>query len=478
MKILDKYILRSYLTKFFSFFFLIMFVFIFQTIWMFIDDLAGKEVDYEIIFKFLLYYTPKLIPLILPLTVLLASIMTYGDLAENYEFAAIKSSGISLIRSMRALIVFNLVLCFSVFFISNNLIPYAEFKSYNLRKNLAKVKPSLAITEGIFNNIGLMNIKVDDKFGLDNSNLRDVIIHKSNKNNDNTIVIKASDGKLISNEFSDILKIQLNDGYRYEEILSENPNSKEFKPQTKIYFEKHEIFIDLKQLNNVDFSDEKYNNTFRMQNVKELKFSIDSLENRLVNQYQNLSNNFYKRTGIYNFQTNYANRSTVPDVRSYNEILNDFDKATMFQVLNSMQNNIENQKTTLESQKTNFFIREKLINLHKSNLHDKYAISLAAIILFLVGAPLGAIIRKGGFGYPVVIALIMFLTYHFVGTFAKNAAEDGSINPFIGSWVSNILMLPIGIYLMIRASSDKSIINIDNIFEEIKQFFNKINFLK
>ena len=458
MKLLDKYILISYLKKFFSFFLLIMFVFIFQTIWMFIDDLAGKEVDYEIIFKFLLYYTPKLIPLILPLTVLLASIMTYGDLAENYEFAAIKSSGISLIRSMRGLIVFNLVLCFSVFFISNNLIPYAEFKSYNLRKNLAKVKPSLAITEGIFNNIGLMNIKVDDKFGLDNSNLRGIIIHKSNKNNDNTIVIKASDGKLVSNEFSDILKIQLNDGYRYEEILSENPNSKEF--------------------NNVDFSDEKYNNTFRMQNVNELRFSIDSLENRLVNQYQNFSNNFYKRTGIYNFQTNYANRSTVPDVRSYNEILNDFDKVTMFQVLNSMQNNIENQKTTLESQKTNFFIREKLINLHKSNLHDKYAISLAAIILFLVGAPLGAIIRKGGFGYPVVIALIMFLTYHFVGTFAKNAAEDGSINPFIGSWVSNILMLPIGIYLMIRASSDKSIINIDNIFEEIKQFFNKINFLK
>ena len=148
MKILDKYILKSYMKKFFSFFILIMFVFIFQTIWMFIDDLAGKEVDYEIIFKFLLYYTPKLIPLILPLTVLLASIMTFGDLAENYEFAAIKSSGISLIRSMRSLIVFNLILCISVFFVSNNLIPYAEFKSYNLRKNLAKVKPTLAITEG------------------------------------------------------------------------------------------------------------------------------------------------------------------------------------------------------------------------------------------------------------------------------------------------------------------------------------------
>ena len=478
MKILDKYILKSYIKKFFSFFILIMFVFIFQTIWMFIDDLAGKEVDYEIIFKFLVYYTPKLIPLILPLTVLLASIMTYGDLAENYEFAAIKSSGISLIRSMKSLIVFNLILCISVFFISNNLIPYAEFKSYNLRKNLAKVKPSLAITEGIFNNIGFMNIKVDDKFGLDNSNLKGIIIHKSNANNDNNIVIKASSGKLVSNEFSDVLKIELNDGYRYEEIFNNKSNSDQYKPQTKIYFEKHEIFINLKELNNVDFSEEKYSNTFRMQNVNELKFSIDSLELKLVDQYQDFSNNFYKRTGIYNFQTNYSNNSIIPEIDSYEKILLNFDKASRIQIITSMQNNINNQINNLKTQRTNFFIREKLINLHKSNLHNKYAISLAAIILFFVGAPLGAIIRKGGFGYPVVIALLLFLTYHFVGTFAKNAAEDGSINPFVGSWVSNLMMIPVAIYLLIRASADKSIINIDNIYNDFFQLLNRIKKFK
>ena len=382
MKILDKYILKSYMKKFFSFFILIMFVFIFQTIWMFIDDLAGKEVDYEIIFKFLLYYTPKLIPLILPLTVLLASIMTFGDLAENYEFAAIKSSGISLIRSMRSLIVFNLILCISVFFVSNNLIPYAEFKSYNLRKNLAKVKPTLAITEGVFNNVGIMNIKVDDKYGLDNSNLKGIIIHKTNINNDNNIVIKASSGKLVSNEYSDVLKIELNDGYRYEEIYTKNSNTDEYKPQTKIYFEKHEIYIDLKELNNVDFSNEKYSNTFRMQNINELKLSIDSLENKLVDQYQDFSNNFYKRTGIYNFQTDYINNSDIPDINSYSTILENFDKVSKIQIIASMQNNIENQINNLKTQRTNFFIREKLINLHKSNLHDKFAISFAAIILF------------------------------------------------------------------------------------------------
>lgn len=470
MKILDKYILKSYLTKFFSFFILIMFVFIFQTIWMFVDDLAGKEIDFEIIFKFLIFYCPKLIPLVLPLTVLLASIMTFGDLAENYEFAAIKSSGVSLFRSMKSLMYFNLFLCVVVYFVTNNLIPHSEFKSYNLRKNLAKVKPSLAITEGIFNDLGLMNIKVANKSGVDNSKLEDVIIHKINRNNDNTIVIKAKSGKLISDEKNDILRIKLNDGYRYEEILAENPNSKQYKPHTQIYFETHEIFIDLKQIYNVDFSEERYNNTFRMQNLKQLEFSIDSLENKLVKEYSNFSENFYRRTGVFNFQTKY-NRpfefNTI-NISTHKTILNDFDLQSQKSIINSAVNNVSNQIANLNTQKTNFFIREKIINLHKISYHDKYAIPVSTLILFILGAPLGAIIRKGGFGFPVVTALMMFLFYHFLGTFAKNAAEDGSVVPFIGSWISNFVMLPIALYLLKRASSDKSILNVDSIFEELK----------
>ena len=438
---------------------------------MFIDDLAGKEIDFEIIFKFLIFYCPKLIPLVLPLTVLLASIMTFGDLAENYEFAAIKSSGISLFRSMKSLMYFNILLCILVYFVSNNLIPYSEFKSYNLRKNLAKVKPSLAITEGIFNDLGLMNIKVSNKSGIDNSNLEDVIIHKTNRNNDNAIVIKAKNGKLISDEENDILRIQLNDGYRYEEILAENPNSEQYKPHTQIHFETHELFIDLKKIYNVDFSEERYNNTFRMQNLKQLDFSIDSLEKKLVKEYDNFGENFYRRTGVFNFQTKYNRpfeKNTI-NITNYNTILRDFDLQSQKSIINSVENNINNQIANLDTQKLNFFIREKIINLHKTSYHDKYAIPISTIILFVLGAPLGAIIRKGGFGFPVVTALIMFLFYHFLGTFAKNAAEDGSISPFIGSWISNIIMFPIGIYLLKRASSDKSILNIDNIFEDLKR---------
>ncbi len=475
MKILDSYILKSYLTKFFSFFLLIMFVFIFQTIWMFIDDLAGKEIDFEIIFKFLIFYCPKLIPLVLPLTVLLASIMTFGELAENYEFAAIKSSGISLFRSMKSLMIFNIFLCVVVYFVSNNLIPHSEFKSYNLRKNLAKVKPSMAITEGVFNDIGMMNIKVSNKYGIDNSNLQDVIIHKTNRYNDNTIVIKAKEGKIISDEKNDILKIRLRDGYRYEEILAENPNSKQYKPHTQIYFEIHEIYIDLKQIYNVDFSEERYNNTFRMQSAKQLNYSIDSLENKLVNEYESYSENFYRRTGFFNFQTRYNRPFELNSINitNYSSILRDFDFSSQKSIINSVENNINNQIANLQTQKSNFFIRKKIINLHKISYHDKYAIPISALILFILGAPLGAIIRKGGFGFPVVTALIMFLFYHFLGTFAKNAAEDGSISTFIGSWISNIIMLPIGIYLLKKASSDKSILNIDSIFTTIKSKFIK-----
>ena len=200
MKILDKYILTSYLKIFFSFFFILMFIFLIQIIWVFIDDLAGKEIDFEIIFKFLLFYSPKLLPLVIPLTVLLASIMTFGNLSEQYELAAIKSSGMSLFRSMRGIVVFNLILSVGMFFIANTLIPFAEFKSYNLRKNLAKLKPALAITEGVFNDINLMNIKVGRKYGPNNTLLEDVIIHKNNFNSKNTLVIKAESGELISRE--------------------------------------------------------------------------------------------------------------------------------------------------------------------------------------------------------------------------------------------------------------------------------------
>jgi len=477
MKILDKYILTSYLKIFFSFFFILMFIFLIQIIWVFIDDLAGKEIDFEIIFKFLLFYSPKLLPLVIPLTVLLASIMTFGNLSEQYELAAIKSSGMSLFRSMRGIIVFNLILSVGMFFIANTLIPFAEFKSYNLRKNLAKLKPALAITEGVFNDINLMNIKVGRKYGPNNTLLEDVIIHKNNFNSKNTLVIKAESGELISRETDEILQLILKNGKRYQEIESTKPNSKQFVPHTYVSFEKYIMNIDLRDFNNVDFDEEKYSNTYRMQSISQLKFSIDSLSNKLDFRYENFGKNFYTRTGISNFQNNIRmdnkNKGKVL-FTSYRNHLNDYPKDIQVSIINAALNVIKGQKQVLINQKNTFFIKEKIINLHKSNLFDKYALALTSIILFFVGAPIGAIIRKGGFGLPMVVSLILFLSYHFIGTFSRNSAEDGSLNPLIASWLPNLIMLPLGLYLIWRASLDKSIFNFDKITYPINVFINKI----
>lgn len=477
MKIIDKYILTSYLKIFFSFFIILMLIFLIQIIWVFIDDLAGKEVDFEIIFKFLLYYSPKLLPLVLPLTVLLASIMTFGNLSENYELAAIKSSGISLFKSMRSLILFNLLLCVGMFFIANTLIPYAEFKSYNLRKNLAKLKPALAITEGVFNDINTMNIKVAEKYGPDNNLLKDVIIHKNTYNSKNLIVIKAEEGKLINTDSDEILQLVLKNGNRYEEIENQKPSDKQVKPHTYVSFEKYIINIDLSDFNQVDFGEEKYNNTYRMQNISQLKYSIDSLSKKLAFRYSNFGKSFYTRTGITNFTRNVRMNKKKIDKNLYTNYkihLSDYPKDIQVSIVNSSLDNLSSQKQVLNNQKNTFFIKEKIINLHKSNLFDKYAFALTSIILFFVGAPLGALIRKGGFGLPMVISLTLFLAYNFIGTFTRNAAEDGSIDAMLGSWVPNIIMLPLGIYLIWRASADKAIFNLDNLLNPFKLAFNKI----
>ena len=168
-----------------------MLIFVVQTVWVFIDEFAGKGLDTMVLLRFLLYYSPKLIPLVLPLTVLLASIMTFGSLAEHYEFAALKSAGISLTRAMRSVFVVSVLLSGIAFYIANTVVPYAEFKTYNLRKNLAKIKPALAISEGVFNDLGESNIKVQDKYGSNDRFLTDVIIHQKQPDLKNTVVVKS-----------------------------------------------------------------------------------------------------------------------------------------------------------------------------------------------------------------------------------------------------------------------------------------------
>ena len=226
LRILDQYILGRFLYNFTSSFVILMFIFIFQTIWLFIDDLAGKGLDIIIIAKFIFYLLPDLTEKVLPLTVLLSSIITFGNFAENYEFAAMKASGISLQRAMLSLIIFVTFLGGVTFFFANSVIPASQQKIYNLRRNIAKVKPAAIIQEGVFSDIEGRSIKVENKYGPNDRMLENVIIHEKSRLQKNKTVIKASKGEFISSEESDIIQLILEDGHYYEDIEAKNSEDK------------------------------------------------------------------------------------------------------------------------------------------------------------------------------------------------------------------------------------------------------------
>lgn len=472
LPLLDRYILKSYLTVLVSFFFILMFIFVIQTVWVFIDEFAGKGLDISVLLRFLLYYTPKLVPLVLPLTILLASIMTFGNFAERYEFAAMKSAGISLMRAMRPLIIVNSIACLATFYVANTVIPLAEFKTYNLRKNLSKMRPALAITEGMFNDIGESNIKVGRKYGENNRLLEDVIIHEKSPNQVNNVVIKAAHGELKSEELQEGLQLVLYDGYRYEEVIQKNKRKKN-DPHSRIAFKQYTMNIDLRAFNNVDLDETKYTNTFKMQNIGELSQSIDSLTKGYVSEIEGFANTVYLRTGIKSINRLRNSKKTL----NYNgkvSYLNLFPKQERKRILVAAVNNIDMQLANFNNQKRVFFIREKVINLHRLWRDDKFVSAYAALLLFFVGAPLGAIIRKGGFGLPIVVALSIFLTYHFAGTLFKNSAEDGSLHPFWGAWLISILLTVVGLVATVRASKDKSVFDLERLKMKLRMPLNLI----
>lgn len=479
MKILDRYILKSYLTRLLSVFAICMFIFIIQTFWLFIDELAGKGLDILIIFKFLLYYSPKLIPLVLPLSVLLASLMTFGTLSENYEFAAMKSTGISLQRALYSLVIFHILLGIGTFYFSNHVIPYGELKSYNLRRNLAKLEPTLAIREGIFNEIGETNIKVKRKYGPNERFLEDVIIHEYSPDLKNNVVIKAERGELKSEPTDPNLTLVLYNGNRYEDIEPKKLKERNRMPHAKVYFETYEMNIDLSKFNQVDLEEENYKSTYRMQKIDQLQVSIDTLQQNYSDKQDVFSENFTKKSKVSTLiKQNKIEEKTEQLPQNLFEFIIVDENWKKEQLMEQALSSIRIAMRDLNSKRTQFFAYQKLINLHKIELNKKYTLLFVSILLFLIGASLGAIIRKGGIGLPLVLAVLIFLSYHYIGLFSTNAAEDNSISPFFASWLSTLILAPFAVVLTRRASSDKGFVSWSNFYYLLTQQIKRIPLLK
>ncbi|HEY6142428.1 MAG TPA: LptF/LptG family permease [Flavobacterium sp.] len=474
MKILDKYLLKTFLTTFTTVFVILFFIFILQSVWLFIAELAGKDLDFLMVIKFLLFAMPRIIPLVLPLSVLLASIMSFGNLAENYEFAAMKSAGISLQRAMKGLIIFISILSFIAFLFANNVIPYAEYKFINFRRNIAQLKPAMAIAEGQFNDLGLFNIKVNKKSGDNGNILTGITIHKKSINGDgNKTVIKAKNGELISSEKSSTLQLVLKDGYYYEDITPKKYEDRNKIPFAKSSFQKYIINIDLSKLNAVDENNTTVNNTNSMLNVNELRYTLDSLHKNRDNDILSFSENINQRVGIPT-NTNTAPQSLVKTKSLPKDLLSIYEKDKKLEVLSLALNTAESTLFSIDGSNTELENKQKNINSHLLSFHDKFVIAFACFLMFFIGAPLGAIIRKGGLGLPIVFAVLIFITFHFINTFGKRVSQEDQLSPFFGAWLSSFILTPLAVLLTYRATNDIGLINMDVIMTPIQKTFQKV----
>ena len=478
MKILDKYIIKSYLITFITVFVILFFIFVLQGIWLFISELAGKDLDLWTIIKFLSYYAPTIVPLVLPLSILLAGIMTFGSFAENYEFAAMKSSGISLQRAMKMLTITIGILAFVSFFFANNVIPDAQYKFINLRKTIVQQKPAMAITEGQFNTIGNSNIKVDKKSGDNGEFLEGIIMHVKNTNyglGANTI-IKAKKGLLSSEDNSNSLQLELYDGYYYEDLQPTKFDERDKLPFAKSSFKKYILTIDLTQLNQAEM-DQGDITSEKMLTVPELSYTLDSLQKNYNKDVVSFADNLTIRNdNLFNKKPVESLLAPPKKDNHTKDILSLFTKNEKIQLIAIAKNNINSADFNIQNSKLDLDIKSKNINSHWLAIHEKFVMAYSCLLMFFIGAPLGAIIRKGGLGLPIVFAMLIFISFHFINTFGRKLAQEATISPFLGAWMASILMTPFAIMLTYRATNDIGLmINLDWLTVPIQKLFSKIN---
>lgn len=365
------------------------------------------------------------------------------------------------------------------------MIPKAEYRFINMRKEILQTKPAMAIAAGQFNDVGAINIKVDKKTGEKGEYLENVTMHiKSASGYDNKAVIRSVDGELESDNASSILQLHLFDGNYYEDVVPKSTAQLRKKPFTKVAFEKYTMNIDLGALQDDGMEKEEIKNTYHMLNIKELTYTIDSLETTLVNdRNSNMENMLLRYNSIY---TPYNYKSITSSLLNKGEkkdtirekvidlngnVLAPFSEPMQDRILQSAIDYTNNIVFNTESNDVAILGQIKKLNDHYLAFYEKFVIAYSCFLMYFIGAPLGAIIRKGGLGLPIVFAVIIFILYHFVNTFGKKLAQEDGIQPILGAWVGALILTPLAVFLTLKATRDNGEVNFLGFFYVIRDFF-------
>ena len=459
-KKLDRYIIKTFFGPFIFIFSVLFFIFIVNIIWIQLGQFLGKGLSYWEILKLLFYMGVSVITLVLPLTILLSSIMTFGEFGERYELAAMKAAGISLTRIMMPLFFTVSFLAIMLFFFSNNIIPDFQRKAKNMFYNIAATKPALNFTAGQFiDQIPGFQVKFDKILGEKGENIEGVFVHKKANSYENQQSIVAKRGRFSPGKDKNYLKLTLYDGYIFEdEIANKDYKDRQKQPDQSIKFDTLVSHFDISDLIKKALEDQKISDDYRFQNYTELNKTLVS--NRKDNgiNFKGISDEYVSQTNNY---INYVDavKAKKPAVQQIN--LDTIKEKNKLDMLFSAYSKIESLKNVNTSKQEQILDSVKYYSKIVMYQQRIFAYSATCIIFFLIGASLGSIIRKGGMGLPVVIAIIIFIIFYVLNLTVENMAWAGKINPYVAAWIPNIVLFPFGIWLTYKALTDSQVFDIE-----------------
>ena len=461
MKKLDQFILRSFIGPFIAILLVVVFILMMQFLWLYIDELVGKGLSFKVILEFLGWGAATLLPLSLPLSTLLASMMTLGTLGENNELLAIKAAGISLKRVMLPLAITCTLISVGAFFASNDLIPLAYNKIFTLRDDIGKTKEEIRIPTGTFyNGIDGYILRVkerDEKTGI----MRDVMVYNHTANKGNVSLTLADSALMKMSEDKSFLTFTLYSGSNYEET-----NTKKYRDTTlqlqKIDFVKQELMIPLENYAFQKSDTSRFDDEVKSMNLKQLQHGQDSIGRLSTSERENNTQAFLRARSLrYSSQLDSAGRASRNTPFTHENIMNWKTLESNVRALEKAKSNAEEMEMTLTTYSRETYHYVFTLRRIDIEILKKFALSIACLIFFFIGAPLGALIRKGGLGTPAIISVLFFVAYWVIDISGTKLARDGAVDPFNGVFISTYILFPTGMFLTWKAINDASFFNLD-----------------
>ena len=469
IKRIHLYVVKSYLGPFVLTFTIALFVLLMQFLWKYLEDLVGKGLEWYVIAELLLYASAHLVPMALPLAILLASIMTFGNLAERYELVAMKSAGLSLPNVMKWLIVVTVLTSFSAFYFSNNILPVANLKFGALLYDITQQKPGIDLKEGIFyNGIEGFSIRVKKK-EKGGEILRDIMIYDHTNKSGNTKVILAEEGSMTVTSDKRFMILELQNGFSFDDYKANNRSNE--MPLLRSKFKKQTIRFDLGQFKLSRTDEGMFKDHYSMLNLSQLNTAVVDLYVEQIKNKENIqkiikgNSNYQRYFSDTLYQQGFTLRTEFDTLIYFEE----FPKNDKIIIAERALNEARTAKLYIENLENDLDNRIKFINRHNIEWHRKLTLSIACIVLFFIGAPLGAIIRKGGLGMPVVVSVIFFLIFHIISITGEKSAREGVITAFWGMWMASFILLPLGIFLTYKASRDSTLFDIQSYLDILKK---------